>query len=148
MNRRGIALLLAIGFLAILGGLTASAFALARAERMAGSSSVGSVQVQAAAEGAMALAMAGWPKGSLPLVAGTELRLAVYAGAGGTVASATLRALGGPIYSVRVRAVRLLPSGIESGSAAFELLVRLDSSGTDTLIRPRAIARAWSRIFP
>jgi hypothetical protein len=148
MSRRGVALLLAIGFLAILGALTASAFALAATERRAGSAAVSTVQAQASAEGALAMAMTGWPKDLLPLAVGDERPLTTYRGAGGTEGQARLRSLGGPVFSLRAVGLGRSFSGIERASAGFELLVRLDSTGADTLIRPRAIARAWSRIFP
>lgn len=98
MNRRGIALLLAVMALAVLGAVAATAHALAVAEARIGQSEEAEVQAAALAEGAVASAFTGWPRSESPSAPGDSLVFPDFAVAGQGRGWAVLRALGGPSW--------------------------------------------------
>jgi hypothetical protein len=147
MNRRGVALLLAVVVLAALGAITLSALALARTEQSAGLAALARVQARGAAEGALTLARQGWPGSSTPVIPGGETSLAGFLAPGPASGGARVRALGGPFFSLEASGVRFSVAGRELGSVRMQLLVLLgppDSSGN---IRPSPFPRGW-RVLP
>ena len=147
MNRNGIALLMAVIVLSALGAITLSALALARTEQAAGLAALARVQARAAAEGALTLARQGWPATSTPVIPGAETTLAGFVAPGPANGRATLRALGGPFFSLEAAGTRLSVAGGELGSVRLQLLVLLpppDSSGT---VHPSPFPRGW-RVLP
>jgi hypothetical protein len=147
MNRRGVALLMAVAAVFVLGMIVLSGFALARAERSAGLASVAEVQASGAAEAALADALAGWPGTRTPVFPGQESALVSVQTAGSAYGEAWVRNLGGPIFAVRASGVRLDAAGQPLARSTVELLVRLDSTNPDSLIHPRKVPLGWLR-FP
>jgi type II secretory pathway pseudopilin PulG len=148
MNRRGIAILVALVVLTALGMVAATAFSLARLERRAGTGAVAEVQAQGAAEAALAEATRGWPKAQVPAMPGQETALLTLRVPGPADGSVVLRSLGGPVFLLRASGVRQVGGGFPPASVRIELLVRLDSAGSDSLIRPRSEPRGWVRQSP
>ena len=148
MNRRGIAILVALVVLTTLGMIAATAFSLARLERRAGAGAIAEVQAQGAAEAALAEASRGWPKTLVPAMPGQENVLVSLSLPGSAVGSLVLRSLGGPIYLLRAAGMRPVGAGFPPASVRIEVLVRLDSAGPDSLIRPRRDPRGWVRQSP
>lgn len=147
MNRQGLALLLAVAVLAALGVISLSGFALARQERAAGLGAVAEVQAEGAAEAALADAMTGWPSSQTPSVPGQESALASVGVPGPAFAQVMVRNLGGPVFLLRVSAVRPDAGGEPLASVVAELLVVLDSAGPGSLIKPRKYPLGW-RVLP
>ena len=147
MNRRGIALLVAVVVLAALGVISVTGFALGQAERVAGTLAVAEVQARGAAEGAMADALGGWPPERTPVGAGSEQRVSDVTLPGPAVGRAVVRALGGRVYSILGIGERRDRSGRVLARVREELLVTLDSIGPDSLVRPRLYPRGW-RLLP
>lgn len=147
MNARGMALLMAVAVIAALGTISLSAFALARMERAAGQSAVAEIQARGAAEAALADAMTGWPRSLTPLLSGQEALVSLVSLPGPATGRALVRALGGPVYSLRATGVRLTTAGVALASIRVELLVRLDSLAPDSLIHPRKYPLGW-RLLP
>ena len=147
MNRRGIALLVAIVVLAVLGVISATGLALGLAERSAGVLAVAEVQARGAAEAAIAQATLGWPASRTPVAPGGELVLSELLLTGPSRGRTRVRALGGRVYSIRGVGERVDQYGRILAAVRAELLVVLDSIGTDSLARPRAYPRGW-RLLP
>ncbi|HEU5219667.1 MAG TPA: hypothetical protein VFU23_13490, partial [Gemmatimonadales bacterium] len=147
VNRRGIALLLAISVSAALGMISLTAFGLARMERAAGLFAVAEVQARGAAEAALADALAGWPRALTPLSPGQESLLASVQLPGPASGQAVVRALGGPVLSIRARGVRSDAGGGVMAEIILEQLVRLDSTAPDSLIHTRKYPLGW-RVLP
>lgn len=147
MNRRGVALLLAVGVIAALGMISLSGYALARAERFAGLAAVAEVQARGAAETALAMAMAGWPRVQTPLLPGQVTILATSMVPGPALGQAAVVSLGGPIFAIRASGVRNNAAGTVIAEILMELLVRLDSLAPDSLIHPRKYPLGW-RLLP
>ncbi len=147
MNTRGVALLMAVAVIAALFTISLSGYALARMERAAGLSAVAEVQARGAAEAALADAMAGWPKSVTPLVPGQEASLAAVSLPGPATGTAVVRSLGGPVFSLNATGLRLTAAGEPLGWVRVEVLVRLDSAGPDSMIRPRKFPLGW-RLLP
>lgn len=147
MNTRGVALLMAVAVIAALFTISLSGYALARMERAAGVSAVAEVQARGAAEAALTDAMAGWPKSVTPLLPGLEAPLAAVSLPGPATGAAVVRALGGPVYSLNATGLRLTAAGEPLAWVRVEVLVRLDSGGPDSLIRPRKFPLGW-RLLP
>ncbi|NOT09012.1 MAG: hypothetical protein HOP28_12505 [Gemmatimonadales bacterium] len=147
MNRGGAALFLAVVVLSAVGAIVASALLLARAERAQGTAAVAEVQARGAAEAAVAEALLGWPKGLTPSRPGESVPLSTITRPGGAQASASVRALGGPILAIRGEGVRRDAAGGILARVAIELLVRLDSTAGDSVIRPKRYPRGW-RLLP
>ena len=148
MSRRGVALLLAVALLATIGIIAMTACALARTERAAGLGALAEVEARAAAEAAAAEALRGWPRAVTPSRAGEEVELARRTAPGPAEGWAVLRSLGGPIFALRAGGVRRDAAGDTLASRRFELLVRLDSSGTGDSVRPRIEPRGWTGLVP
>jgi len=147
VNTRGVALLMAVAVIAALFTISLSGYALARMERAAGVSAVAEVQARGAAEAALTDAMAGWPKSVTPLLPGQEAPLAAVSLPGPATGAAVVRALGGPVYSLNATGLRLTAAGEPLAWVRVEVLVRLDSGGPDSLIRPRKFPLGW-RLLP
>lgn len=138
---------MAVAVIAALGTISLSGFALARMERAAGESAVAEIQARGAAEAALADAMAGWSRSVTPLVPGQEALVALVTLPGPAMGRAVVRALGGPVFSLRATGVRLTPAGVPLASIRVELLVRLDSLAPDSLIHPCKYPHGW-RLLP
>jgi hypothetical protein len=138
---------MAVAVIAALGTISLSGFALARMERAAGESAVAEIQARGAAEAALADAMAGWPRQFTPVLAGQEVLIALVSLPGRATGRAVVRALGGPVYSLRATGVRLTTAGVPLASIRVELLVRLDSLASDSLIHPCKYPLGW-RLLP
>ncbi len=147
MNHRGAALLFAVAVIAALGLISLTGFGLARMERAAGLAAVAEVQARGAAEAALADAMAGWPASQTPPLPGQEAFLASVQFPGPATGSAVVRALGGPIFSIRASGIRRDVGGGVLAEVRLEQLVRLDSVGPDSLIHPRKYPLGW-RLLP
>jgi len=147
VNTRGVALLMAVAVIAALFTISLSGYALARMERVAGLSAVAEVQARGAAEAALADAMAGWPKSVTPLLPGQEASLAAVSLPGPATGAALVRALGGPVFSLNATGLRLTAAGEPLAWVRVEVLVRLDSAGPDSMIRPRKFPLGW-RLLP
>ena len=143
MNRRGFALLAAIAGLAVLGALATTGVALAVREAALGRSQLADVKARAAAESALAEAFRGWPRAATPLFPGDSLVLPGVAFPAGTMGQAVLHALGGPILALRATGVATGPGGAVQGRSRIERLIRVDSTGADSLFRPRFIGLGW-----
>lgn len=148
MNRQGIATLVALVVLTALGMVAATAFALAGLERRAGAEAVAEVQAQGAAEGALAEAARGWPRVQIPRMPGQETGLLRLDFPGPAEGSLVLRSLGGPVFLLRASGVRPLGGNLPPANVRIEVLVRLDSTGSDSLIRPKRDSRGWVRQSP
>ncbi len=141
------ALLVAVVVLAALGVISATGLALGQAERLAGILAVAEVQARGAAEAAIAEALRGWPTLQTPILPGREVLLAQLTVPGPASGRATLRALGGRVYSITGRGERIDAAGRTVATVRAELLVTVDSIGPDSTVRPRAYPRGW-RLLP
>ena len=147
MNRRGVALLLAVAVIAALGMISLTGFGLARVERSAGLAAMAEVQARGAAESALAVAMAGWSPLLTPILPGQETLIATTSVPGPATGQAVLRALGGPVFAIRASGVRRNAAGIAIAEILLEQLVRLDSAAPDSQIHPRKYPLGW-RLLP
>lgn len=138
---------MAVGMIAALGTIALSGFTLARMEATAGVSAVAEVQARGAAEAALADAMSGWPKSVTPRLPGQEALLSSLTLPGPAVGRTVVRALGGPVYSLNAEGYRLTAAGEPLASIRVELLIRLDSLASDSLIHPRKYPLGW-RLLP
>lgn len=145
MNRRGMALLVAVIALAVMGGVAVTLQVLTLAESALGSSSMEMARAEAIAEGAAALAWRGWPASATPSVPGDSLELSRFAGAGGE-GRAVLRALGGPLFALESTAPILPTSRQRPGRAGVLILVAIDSAAGDSVVMPHLVARGWRMI--
>jgi hypothetical protein len=148
VSRRGIALLLAVAMLATIGAIAVTAYTVARAESAAGLGTLALVEARAAAEAAAAVALRGWPRTLTPDAPGEEVPLSRVIASDRAEGWTAVRALGGPVFAVRVWGIRRDASGKALAAIRFELLVRLDSSGTADSVRPRVEPRGWSGLAP
>jgi len=146
-TEHGIALLLAITVLAALGVISVTALTLARTERAAGLAAIARVQARGAAEGALALALLGWPNSSTPVAAGDETSLARFSVPGPADGQAKVRALGGPVYALEASGVRRSAAGVLLAAVRLELLVLLGGPDSNSIVHPRAYPRGW-RLLP
>jgi hypothetical protein len=142
----GFALLATMVALAGIGAIVVIGFALAQNENRTGLEAVARVQAQAAAETAAADALLGWDTTKTPHLVGEEQRIVALHLPGATEGTATVRAMGGPVYAIRATGVRRESSGDAIGTAELEVLVLLDSAEAGR-IRPRLYPRGW-RILP
>ncbi len=147
MNRRGAALLFAVAAIAALGMISITGFGLARMEGAAGLAAMAEVQARGAAEAALAEAMAGWPKPQTPVLPGQETLLSTVSLPGPATGRAVVRALGGPVFSIHSSGIRRSVGGEVLAAIVMEQLIRLDSAGSDSLIRPRKYPLGW-RLLP
>ena len=141
MNRHGVALLLAVTALAALGVVAASGVLLASREAGLGSRALARVRAGAAADGALAEAHRGWPAELSAVALGDSVPLAVVAFPGSATGTVFLHFLGGPLYALRATG----NVGVVA-TQRLELLIEIDTSGLDSLARPRPVARGWRRI--
>jgi len=146
MNRKGFALLLTMAALGILAVISATGFALAAREADLGRSILTDAKARAAAEGALAEAFRGWNRGTTPVLPGDSLVLASAGFSGGVSGQVVLQALGGPILALRSTGVVWGPGGAPPARSRVERLIRVDSSGADSLFRPRLIGLGWRPI--
>lgn len=146
MNRRGFALLAAVAALAVLGAVTATGLGLAVREAGLGRSALTDAKARAAAEGALAEAFRGWPRTTTPVLPGDSLALPAAAFSAGVVGQVALHSLGGPILALRSTGVVSGPGWAVLGRSRIERLIRVDSTGSDSLFRPRFIGLGWGLI--
>jgi hypothetical protein len=145
MNRRGIALLLAIAALLGLGIVASTGVALGLREIALGRSAMADAKAEAAAEAAVAQGFRGLQPGSIPFLPGDSVAIPVPPLPGALVGRLMLHALGGPIFALRGTGQVMGPAGVLA-TVRVELLVRLNPAGPDSLMYPRAITRGWRRI--
>ena len=143
MSRRGFALLVAVAALTVLGVMTATGVALAVREAGLGRSALADATARAAAESAIAEAFRGWNRATTPVFSGDSLALSPATFAGGAVGQAVLHALGGPILALRATGEVAGPGGAVLARVRVERLIRVDSTGSDSLFRPRFIGLGW-----
>ena len=146
MNRRGIALLLAIAALLSLGVIAMTGVTLAMREADLGRAAIADAKAKGAADAALAEGSRGWSRGMTPLVAGDSVALPVEPLAGTAQGRLMLFSFGGPILALRGTGQTLGRGGVLLARSQVELLVRLDSVGPDSLVYPRAITRGWRPI--
>lgn len=147
MNRRGVALLMAVALLSSLGAIVLTGYTLARAERLAGLEAVAEVQARGAAEAALAGAQEGWNPALTPLTAGAEVPVAWFTGPGPSFGQANIKNLGGPVFAIVASGSRTDAAGGVLASVTLELLVLADSIGADSLVHPRKYSLGW-RVVP
>lgn len=147
MSRKGFALLVAVAALTVLGVMTATGVALAVREAALGRSALADATARAAAESALAEAFRGWSRAATPVFPGDSLVLSSATFTGGAVGQAVLYGLGGPILALRATGVVAGPGGAVLARARVERLIRVDSTGSDSLFRPRFIGLGW-RLIP
>jgi len=148
VNRRGFALLLAVAALTTLGVVTATGLALALRESALGRATMADLKARGAAESALAEASRGWSRGMTPLFPGDTLALVAVTFPGSATGRAVLRALGGPILALEATGEVAPSSGTGPARSRVELLIRVDSAGPDSLLRPRLLHRGWRLIPP
>lgn len=146
MNRKGIALLLAVMALALLGAVSATAFSLAREEARIGREALATLHARSAAEASAVAALGGWRRELTPIVPGDSLVLPPVS-AGGDEGTVVVRALGGSILALESTGRAGAPGGTSQARIRLQLLVRLDSAECDSLVYPRRISRGW-RVIP
>lgn len=146
MNRRGIALLMAIAALLGLGIVAATGVTLAMREIALGRSAMAEAKAVGAAEAALAQGFRGLRSGIIPSHPGDSVDVPVPTLPGTLSGKLMLHSLGGPIMALRGTGTTLGPSGVVMATAQVELLVRLNVAGPDSLMYPRTITRGWRRI--
>lgn len=147
MNRRGVALLMAVAVLASLGMIVLTGFGLARAERSAGLAAVAEVQARGAAEAALADAMLGWSPSLTPLGTGSQAPVGWSSVPGPAFGQANIKNLGGPVFAILASGARTDAAGGVLASVSLELLVLTDSISADSLVHPRKYSLGW-RVVP
>lgn len=147
MNRRGFALLFALGALLVLGLVATTGVTLAMREAALGRAAIADAKARGAADAALAGGFLGWNPGILPPLTGDSVALAVPPLGGAVDGRLALHALGGPIFALRGTGETLGPGGIVLARSRVELLVRLNSAGPDSLVYPHSITRGW-RVIP
>jgi hypothetical protein len=145
MNRRGIALLVAIMALGSLAVITATAASLAQREAVLGREALATLKARAAAESALGELAGGFGRELLPVWPGDSTVLPSNYFVGGT-ARVVVRSLGGPIFAFEATGVVTGAAGLALARVRLELLARVDSAGPDSLLRPRPIPRGWRQI--
>lgn len=95
----------------------------------------------------MAEAFRGWRRDRTPVGVGGEELLAEVRLPGPAVGRSVVRGLGGRVYSIIGTGERFDRNGLILARARAELLITLDSAGSDSLIRPRTYPRGW-RLLP
>lgn len=129
-----------------LGVMATTGVTLATREAVLGRAAFSDAKARGAADAAVAEGFRGWEPGIVPIVPGDSVALPVQPLPGGAEGSLVLHSLGGPILALRGTGVALGPGGVVLARSQVELLIRLDSAGTDSLVYPRAITRGWRRI--
>jgi hypothetical protein len=145
VNRRGIALLVAVMALGSLAVMGATAATLAHREAVAGRNALAAVKTRAAAEAALGELAGGFGRESVPLLPGDSIVLSA-SGFVDATARVVIRSLGGPIFAFEATGEAAGPPGSSRLQVRLELLARLDSAGPDSLLRPRPIPRGWRQI--
>ena len=145
MNRRGVALLIAVLTLAVLGAVTATLQGLTLTESALGQSSRSVARAEALAEGAASEAWRGWPAGLTPLAPGDSLEVARFSGSGGE-GRAVLRGLGGPLFALEASAPLAKITGGQPNRVGVLLIVALDSMPGSSVVVPHLVARGWRMI--
>ena len=146
MNRRGVALLVTVMALAVLGAVAATLQGLTLTESALGRSSLSVAQAEAVAEGAASAAWRGWPAELTPLAAGDSLEVAHFQGASGE-GRAVVRGLGGALFALEASAPLGAVAGRPPSRVGVLLFVALDSLPGDSLVAPHLVARGW-RLIP
>lgn len=146
MNRRGVALLVAVMALAVLGAVAATLLGLTLTESALGRSSLSVAQAEALAEGAASEGWRGWSAALTPLAPGDSLEVARFAGASGE-GRAVVRALGGPLFALEATAPIASLAGRPPSRVGVLMIVALDSLPGDSLVVPHFVARGW-RLIP
>jgi hypothetical protein len=143
----GVALLLTVAALAVVGLVSLTALGLARTEREAGLGAIARVQARGAADGALALGLLGWPVTLTPSSAGSEVQVASFVGPGPASATAWLRNLGGPVYLLWATGRRSAGDGTTLAESRMELLVLLNPADSNGTTHPVRYPRGW-RLLP
>jgi hypothetical protein len=146
VNRRGVALFVAVLALGVLGAVTATLLGLTLTESALGRSSLSVAQAEALAEGAASEAWRGWSAGLTPLAPGDSLEVARFVGASGE-GKAVVRGLGGTLFALEASAPLANIAGRPPGRVGVLLIVSLDSLPGDSLVVPHLVARGW-RLIP
>ena len=146
MNRRGVALFVAVLALGVLGAVAATLLGLTLTESALGRSSLSVAQAEAVAEGAASNAWRGWLAGLTPLAPGESLEVARFPGASGE-GRAVVRGLGGTLFALEASAPLALIAGRPPSRVGVLLIVALDSLAGDSLVVPHLVARGW-RLVP
>jgi hypothetical protein len=146
MNRRGVALFVAVLALGVLGAIAATLLGLTLTESALGRSSLSVAQAEAVAEGAASEAWRGWPAGLTPLTPGDSLEVARFVGASGE-GRATVRGLGGALLALEASAPLARVSGGPPSRVGVMLIITLDSLPGSSLAFPHLVARGW-RLIP
>jgi hypothetical protein len=148
MSRRGVALLVAVVALALIGGIAATAVALALAEHRAGAGLLAATQARGAAEAALAEASEGWPPSMRPAGVGASRSLWTRALPQNVRAELLLTGTEGP-YLIAVGLGTKWTAGVQViANAEVQAVVRPDSAPPDTLERPSRPPRSRWRSPP
>jgi hypothetical protein len=148
MSRRGVALLLAVVALALIGGIAASAVTLALVEHKAGAGLLAGTQARGAAEAALAEASQGWSPAMRPAGVGSSQTLWTRTLPHNVQAELRLVATEGP-YLIAVGLGTKRSFGMQVvASAEVQAVFRPDSAPPDTLERPSRPPRSRWRSPP
>lgn len=148
MNRRGIALLVAVVALALIGGIAATAVTLALTERKAGAGLLAATQARGAAEAALAEASQGWSPAIRPAGVGSSQTLWTRALPQNVRAELRLVATEGPYLIATGLGTRRTAGMQVIASAEVQAVVRPDIAPPDTLERPNRPPRSRWRSPP
>ena len=129
-----------------MGAISVTWFVLASTEAQIGSRALWHAKARGAAQGALTVALRGWRPGLTPVAAGDSLALSQESFSSGVVGWSSVVGLGGPILALVATGESRDAAGRLLGRARMQLLVRLDSLGPDSVVRPHPIARAWRPI--
>ena len=148
MSRRGVALLVAVVALALIGGIAASAVTLALAEHKAGAGLLAATQARGAAEAALAEASQGWAPAMRPAGVGSSQLLWTRGFPQNVRAELRFVAAEGP-YLIAAGLGSKRNAGMQViASAEVQAVVRPDSAPPDTLERPSRPPRSRWRSPP
>jgi hypothetical protein len=148
MTRRGVALLVAVVALALIGGIAATAVMLALAEHKAGAGVLAATQARGAAEAALAEASQGWSPAMRPTVAGSSRLLWARTLPQNVGAELRFIATEGPyLIAVGLGTKRALGTQVIA-NAEVQAVVRPRSAPSDTLERPTRPPRSRWRSPP
>lgn len=148
MTRRGVAMLVAVVALALVGGIAATAVTLALAEHKAGAGLLAATQARGASEAALAEASQGWPPSMRPAGVGSSRSLWTRALPQNVRAELRFVATEGP-YLIAVGLGTKRTAGMQViANAEVQAVVRPDSAPPDTLEQPSRPPRARWRSPP
>jgi hypothetical protein len=145
-DERGIALLIAVVALGVIGALVGGIFFVARLEQQSGENALFAVQAEEAAEAGLSDAVATLDPVTLELlpVGGTPLDLGTLTLPSGTGASRQARRLTQSLFLIRVRGIRAGPGASALAARSVGLLVRLQPDA-DGVPDPGGVVRLGER---